>query len=724
MQAGDGLYLAMFSVHGLIRGTDLELGRDADTGGQVTYVVELARALAANKAVAQVDLFTRRVEDPKVDESYAREVEPIAPGARIVRLRCGPRRYLRKEALWPHLDGLVDEALRHFRKAGRLPDILHGHYADGGLVAAKLSAVLGVPMVFTGHSLGMEKRRRMLDRGMKAESIEKRFHIANRIEAEELALGSASVVIGSTRQEVEDQYAKYTHFHPDRTHVEPPGVDLTRFSAPLESGTMAAPMQAELNRFLRTPNKPLILAISRADARKNIPTLIRAYGECPRLREAANLALVIGTREDLESMDREARDVMTEVLVAIDRYDLYGSVAYPKRHGSDDVPDLYRIAARRRGVFVNPALTEPFGLTLIEAAACGLPVVATNDGGPRDIIKHCNNGVLIDPLDPDDLARGLRDVLFDRDAWKKRAANGKRSVRERYSWTAHAKHFLAVLRRDVIGAPRDKKPGSRQRFERNRLATAEISLITDIDNTLIGDRKATAELVRLLKRERDRMGFGVATGRTLESALDVLGEWQVPTPDVVIAGVGAEIAYGPNLIRDTSWSEHIAYRWSPEGIREALADVPGLDLQPVSEQLVHKISYHVVADADFEVPEIRAILRERGLHANCIYSHGRYLDVLPIRASKGLAVRYLSMRWGLDADQLIVAGDSGNDFEMLAGETLAIVVANHSEELRGLRGRERVYFSPSSYANGILDGLGHYRQGPVPPRASLLEGSH
>ncbi len=105
------------------------------------------------------------------------------------------------------------------------------------------------------------------------------------------------------------------------------------------------------------------------------------------MRQLANLVLIAGNRDDIGDMDSGAREVLQEVLYAIDRHDLYGHVAYPKHHKSTDVPILYRLAALSRGVFINPALTEPFGLTLIEASACGLPVVATEDGGPRDIIK-------------------------------------------------------------------------------------------------------------------------------------------------------------------------------------------------------------------------------------------------------------------------------------------------------------------------------------------------
>src|SRR5690606_19133888 len=171
----------MISPHGLIRGHDLELGRDADTGGQTKYVVELARALAADPRVDRVDLITRRVEDPRVSPDYAQPEEELAPGARIIRLDCGPRRYLRKEKLWPYLDQLADRVLAHLRRIRRLPDLLHSHYADGGWVGARLESLLRARLVHTGHSLGRVKLARLLEQGLAREEIEERFAIARRI---------------------------------------------------------------------------------------------------------------------------------------------------------------------------------------------------------------------------------------------------------------------------------------------------------------------------------------------------------------------------------------------------------------------------------------------------------------------------------------------------------------------------------------------------------------
>ncbi len=699
------MYLALMSVHGLLRGERMELGRDADTGGQIKYVVELARALAEDDRVERVDLLTRRIEDAKVDDSYAVEEEELAPGARIVRLACGPRRYLRKEKLWPHLDSFIDQALQHFRRVGRVPDVLHGHYADAGYVAAQLAASLGVPMVFTGHSLGRIKEERLLARGIAPQRIETRFNIRRRIEAEETALDNATFVVASTRQEIDEQYARYHNYHPQRMKVIPPGVDLSRFRPPRD-GEAEPEYAAEIDRFLRRPERPLILCISRADARKNLPALIDAFGGSERLRATANLAVLAGSREGIRDLSREPRKVLIEILERIDRHDLYGSVAYPKSHRPDDVPDVYRLAAARRGAFVNPALTEPFGLTLLEAAASGLPIVATDDGGPRDIVRHCRNGTLVDATDTEDIAAKLLDAVADADRWDRRAAAGLRGVQEHYSWAAHVHTYVTEIEKMSL-KPERRRPLVRS--FKSKLPTADRMLICDIDNTLIGDRDATAALVRALAETEGDVGFGVATGRRLDSAVDVLTEWGIPRPDVWITAVGAEIHYGSESDPDRSWSEHIDWRWDPEEIRDFVAGFDGLELQPEEEQREFKISYYVDVETAPAVEEIRSGLRKRGCHVNCIYSHGSYLDLLPVRASKGRAVRYLSAKWGLAADRLLTAGDSGNDEEMLSGDTLAVVVGNHADELKALRGRDRIYFSEKKHAWGVLDGMEFYR---------------
>ena len=126
----------MFSIHGLVRSENLEMGRDADTGGQVKYVIELGKALSQHPSIKQVDLITRLIADKTVSEDYSTPIHKINDNFRIVRIQCGGKKYIRKELLWPHLDEFVDKTVKFFREENRLPDIVHGHYADAGYVAS------------------------------------------------------------------------------------------------------------------------------------------------------------------------------------------------------------------------------------------------------------------------------------------------------------------------------------------------------------------------------------------------------------------------------------------------------------------------------------------------------------------------------------------------------------------------------------------------------------
>ena len=701
----NGLYIMLISVHGLIRGTNMELGRDADTGGQIKYVVELAKALGAHPDVSRVELLTRQIFDKKVDSDYSLPEEKLSSNVSLVRLPCGPRRYLRKEVLWPYLDIYVDNVLQHLRKARKIPDLVHAHYADGGYVGSRLAQLLGVPLVFTGHSLGRVKKQRLLEKGSKESTVENQYNIAQRIEAEEITLGNANLVITSTNQEVEEQYAIYENYHPRRMMVIAPGVDLTRFHTQVKKTEKNAPIKQQIDRYLKDPDKPMILALSRADERKNIASLVRAYGEHEKLRQLANLVIIAGNRDDISTMDKGAREVLTQLFLQIDRYDLYGHIAYPKHHEADDVPKIYRLAAASKGVFVNPALTEPFGLTLIEAAACGLPVVATNDGGPRDILGTCDNGLLINPLDIGDIANAIEKILTNSALWNTYSKNSEHGAFKYYSWQSHVEKYISAVK-NVVGKP--KRVTDITSLKKSRLLSVDKLLVCDIDDTLLGDKEGLETLLQAIAEAQDRVGLAVVTGRRIDSTMEVLKKWHVPVPDVLVTAVGSEIYYGHRMVEDTDWTKHIDYRWKPEALREAMSSFPGLKLQKAAEQRRFKISYDVDPNQVPRLKEIRAHLRKRDLHAKLIYSHHAYLDLLPVRASKGLAIQYLTIKWGLDPRKILVAGDSGNDEEMLRGNNLGVIVANYSTELTKLRGRTDVYFAEGANAWGILEGMHHY----------------
>ncbi|KAL9659965.1 hypothetical protein QQ045_024775 [Rhodiola kirilowii] len=504
-QKSKKLYIVLISLHGLIRGENMELGRDSDTGGQVKYVVELARALGSMPGVYRVDLLTRQVSSPDVDWSYGEPTEMLTPrnsegfmdemgessGSYIVRIPFGPKdEYIPKELLWPHIPEFVDGALSHIIQMSKVlgeqigsgepvwPVAIHGHYADAGDSAALLSGALNVPMVFTGHSLGRDKLDQLMKQGRQSrDEVNLTYKIMRRIEAEELALDSSEMVVTSTRQEIEEQWRLYDGFDPilerklrarikrnvscygrymPRMVVIPPGMEFNHIiphegdidgEAEGNDDQQAAPdppIWSEIMRFFTNPRKPMILALSRPDPKKNLTTLVKAFGECRPLRELANLTLIMGNRDGIDEMSGTNASVLVTVLKLIDKYDLYGQVAYPKHHKQSDVPDIYRLAAKTKGVFINPAFIEPFGLTLLEATAYGLPMVATKNGGPVDIHRVLDNGLLIDPHDQQSIAEALLKLVADKQLWLKCRQNGLKNI-HLFSWPEHCKTYLTRI---------------------------------------------------------------------------------------------------------------------------------------------------------------------------------------------------------------------------------------------------------------------------------------
>ena len=702
-----GLRLLHLHLHGLFRSEDLELGRDSDTGGQSLYVLELARSLAMRPEVDRVDVVTRQIVDRRVSPDYARSEEQICPGARILRFPFGPKRYVRKELLWPHLEQLADQLVSRLSQPGEAVDWIHAHYADAGLVGALVSQRTGIPLVFTGHSLGREKQRRLLESGLDWSQIEQTYAISRRIDAEERALAQADLVVTSTRQEADHQYARYGHFQVDQSAVVPPGVDSTRFY-PSASNQELAEIQPLVQPFLREPERPPLLAISRAVRRKNIPALVEAYGRSPVLRNRHNLVLVLGCREDSRQLEKQQRDVFQQVFDLVDRFDLYGKVAYPKQHSRAQIPALYRWATSRGGLFVNPALTEPFGLTLLEAAACGLPMVATDDGGPRDIQARCENGLLVDVTDPGALQEALEMAGSDPLRWRHWSDNGVEAVSRHFSWDAHVCRYLALMQQRI-----DRSLVSARSTTAHRPTSARSRmLVLDLDSSL--DLPAVGPLNDLRERLQEdafapSSGLVILSGRSLTLARQRYAELHLPDPDVWISSAGTELHHGPGLDLDQGWTQRINQCWSRQAVLKAMEDLQDhITLQDSDHQAAYKVSY-LLKEAD---PGLLSLARQRlrrdGLQAQPHLRCHWFLDVLPQRASRSEAIRFLAMSWGLSFEQVMVVASQQGDAELMDGLPATVVPADHDRSLQVPHHQPRVYVSKRSSVSAVLDGLSHY----------------
>ncbi len=702
-----GLRLLHLNLHGLIRSHDLELGRDSDTGGQTLYVLELVKVLAARPEVEKVELITRLIIDRRVSSDYSKPVEKISNCAEIIRLPFGPKRYVRKELLWPYLDELADQIVQRLQKENNLPDWIHAHYADAGYVGALVSRRLGLPLVFTGHSLGREKLRRLLAAGIDHDQIEQTYSISKRIDAEELALAHSSLLITSTKQESEEQYARYGRFSSKNVEIIPPGVDLNRFHS---KSSYLKEEEQELNKFfkpfLRDLNLPPLLAISRAVRRKNIPALIETYGRSSILQQRHNLILILGCREDSRQLDKQQREVFQQVFELVDKYDLYGKVAYPKQHKRGQIPSIYRWVANKNGLFVNPALTEPFGLTLLEAAACGLPTVTTDDGGPRDILSRCDNGLLVDVTDLEAFRDGLETAGSNPSLWKTWSNNGVEGVSRHFSWDAHACNYIALMQKRLkFLAPRHWRLANIKEIS----PIGQKLIFLDLDNYL--DQSKGLSILRNKLKDysmNHKIRLGIFTGRSIKAARYRFAETQLPIPAVWICQAGTEIYYADENKSDIFWQDSISVDWNRKGVENVLFDLKDyLELQSTENQGPYKVSYLLKETSDAILPLVRKRLRQSGLSASPHLKCHFYLDVVPLRASRAEAIRFLTLRWGLSLEKVLVVASQQGDDELVSGLTTNVIPFDHDSSLDGLRFQQRVFFSDSK--DDLLDGLKYFR---------------
>jgi len=450
---GKGLYIQMHSMHGLFRSKQLELGRDEDTGGQIVYVLKLAKSFGKLKEVGKVDIITRKIIDSKYP-GYSKDVERVDDKINIVRISCGPKKYIKKVKLWPYIDEFVENCEKYINKIGRSPDILHSNYADSGYVCARLSRDLKIPQVHTAHSLGKTKMKYLGVNEDNFEAMDKIFNFSKRLKAEQLAIKNAKAIIVSSKEEQKEQYAMYDiNTSSKKFHLIWPGVDYEKFcyyrSVKYRGKLLEARKKLEsvLRRNFTDTSKPIIVAMSRLAPKKNFISLVKAFAFDGELNRIANLLIAPGS---LKNLSESNGNLISEMKSVIKKRKLNGKAFILGDLNQSEVSEIYWLAARSQGIFVNPALIEPFGLTLIEAAASGLPIVATKNGGPVNIIKNCKNGLLINPRSAKNIAEAVKKILKDEKLWKRFSENGTKNARKYYSWETAAKSELKVFK-DIIG---------------------------------------------------------------------------------------------------------------------------------------------------------------------------------------------------------------------------------------------------------------------------------
>jgi mannosylfructose-phosphate synthase len=407
----------MVSPHGYVDPIP-QLGQ-TDTGGQVVYVLQLAKAFS-RQGIA-VDIYTRWFEQSK------EPIEPVPeyPDVRVIRIHGGPWNFLPKERIYDVLPELTENMTEFIRESTREYDLIHGHYVDGGIITVDTARDLGKPALFTAHSLGAWKREQMEG---DPDELEQEFRFHHRIKEERRIFNAVHAQTATTNVQKTKLQELY-NLPPDDIEVISPGVDVERFHPP------------EYDQPTQTTEMPdhFIFCLSRIDSNKGHNLLLNAFDLVSK--EISDINLVIGGGSP-EPGEREM-DVLTTMKKLISTNGIQR-----RAHIIGYVPeDLLVPSYQQAEMFVLPSVFEPFGMTALEAMACGTPVVASKYGGIRNVISSGKNGILVDPADAGQFAAAMLHLLKHRRAAITIGAEGRKTVQSEFSWDAIARKHLAFYQK-------------------------------------------------------------------------------------------------------------------------------------------------------------------------------------------------------------------------------------------------------------------------------------
>ncbi|MBA0752529.1 hypothetical protein Gogos_001357 [Gossypium gossypioides] len=466
-----------------------------DTGGQVVYILDQVRALEnemLNRIKQQglnitprILIITRLLPDAvgttcgqRLEKVYGTEYSDIL---RIpFRTEKGiVRRWISRFEVWPYLETYTEDVAHEISKElqGK-PDLIIGNYSDGNIVASLLAHKLGVTQCTIAHAL---EKTKYPDSDIYWKKLEDKYHFSCQFTADLFAMNHTDFIITSTFQEIAGskdtvgQYESHTAFtlpglyrvvhgidvFDPKFNIVSPGADMSIYYPYTEEEKRLKHFHSEIEQLLYSKveneehwcvlndrNKPILFTMARLDRVKNLSGLVEWYGKNAKLRELVNLVVVGGDRRK-ESKDLEEKAEMKKMFELIEKYKLNGQFRWISsqmnrvRNG-----ELYRYICDTKGAFVQPALYEAFGLTVVEAMTCGLPTFATCNGGPAEIIVHGKSGFNIDPYHGDQAAEILVDFFekckTDPSYWTKISEGGLKRIEEKYTWKIYSERLLTL----------------------------------------------------------------------------------------------------------------------------------------------------------------------------------------------------------------------------------------------------------------------------------------
>lgn len=393
----------------------------ADCGGQNIYVDQVSRELG--RLGFQVDVYTR-ADSPDLAPRAWRD------GVRIIPVAAGPLSPIPKDEIWPHIDEFLAETDRLGQIYGPY-DLIHGNFWMSGWVGGHLKPRWRVPFVQIFHALGIIKRIHQGDADTSP---------PDRRAAEDYVLDTADRVIAQCPSEV-DELARYYDADVTRIRVVPSGVDLARFS-PIPCDEARAALGLD-------PDEKILAYVGRLQPRKDVANVIQALAAL-RDRDLGQLPfsrvrlLVVGGETEEADLAREPE--MRRLIGIAENLGVRERVTFTGRRPSDKLRWYYSAA----DVFVTTPWYEPYGLTPLEAMACGTPAICSAVGGITFTVADGETGFLVPPRAPEVLAERVASILTEEEVRGRLAHNARRRVEEQFTWSTVAKNTAKVYG-EVLG---------------------------------------------------------------------------------------------------------------------------------------------------------------------------------------------------------------------------------------------------------------------------------
>ncbi len=411
--------IAMISTHGYVA-SDPPLGAP-DTGGQVVYVLELSKKLA--DLGYKVDIWTRRFEDQP-------EIDRVNSDVRIIRIRCGGKEFIPKEYLYEKLPEWGERALRFIRRKKLKYAFVNSHYWDAGIAGQRLATALDIPHIHTPHSLGYWKRLKMEeDFPEDRDKFDVTYNFTERIHHEELLYRDCDALVATSPMQLDAMKKDYNVSARKLTMI-PPGYDDSRFYP------VGDPMRQTIRDELGYTG-PTVASIGRLSRNKGFDLLVDAFTIVAERVQNARLVLAVGSETDETTEDPMLEELHNQVarLGLADHVDITGSLP------DEEMADFYRAA----DVFAMPSRYEPFGMTAVEAMACGTPTVLTTHGGLYRTTTYGIDALYADSFDKEDFGITLLKALRYADIRRRLSLQGARKVRSLFTWTGIAQQLVRLV---------------------------------------------------------------------------------------------------------------------------------------------------------------------------------------------------------------------------------------------------------------------------------------